>query len=222
MMERIRGIVFDLDGTLADTFGDITCSVNHVRCFLGLAPLSLPEVKQHVGKGVKNLIEKTTGMTDANRLEELVSVFRRFYLEHLLDTTRLCDGVAQGIEALSSRGSLMAILSNKPEDATRKIAEGLGIARFFKAIFGGDSFEKQKPAKEALLRTLDVLGIRVSQALMVGDSIVDIETAKNAGTRCAVVTTGLLDDVDLVKGRVFLVAEDIARLVFKLEGLGLL
>jgi len=220
-MERIRGIVFDLDGTLADTFEDIASCVNHVRCLLGLPPLSLADVKRHVGKGVKNLIQKTTDITDQNHVEQLCLVFKQYYLEHLLDSTRLYEGVVQGLDLLYSKAVSMAVLSNKPEDATKKIVEGLGIARFFKAIFGGDSFEKQKPARESLLGSLKVLNVDASQALMVGDSLVDVETALNAGTRCVVVTTGLLEDMESIKESVLFVAENILEVSNRLESMGL-
>jgi len=221
-VKKIKGIVFDLDGTLADTFEDIASSVNHVRDTLGLPPLSLHEVKRHVGKGVSHLIQNTTGASDPRQLKEAVSVFRKFYLEHLLDSTRLYDGVMQGLDMLYSRSISMAVLSNKPEDATKKIVEGLGIARFFMGVFGGDSFEKQKPAKESLLGALNALKVDPWHALMVGDSLIDIETAENAGTICAIVTTGLLGDLDSVKGRVLLVAHDIFTLAKGLEHLNLI
>jgi len=185
----IDAIVFDLDGTLADTFEDLRGAVNHVRAVRGLQPLPLDAVMAHVGRGVANLVRGTLDAGEGADPEADVRAFQAWYGLHLLDATRAYPGAVEAVAALS--GFRRAVLSNKPETMTRAIVAGLGFAPYLDGAWGGDSFAAMKPDPAALLAVLDRLGAEPSRALMVGDSDIDIETARRAGVRSVRVRTGL-------------------------------
>lgn len=184
------GLVFDLDGTLADTFSDLAASVNYVRGLRGLEPLALEEVKNHVGYGVRNLISQCVPC-EYDELDSMVRLFRDYYSEHLLDHTHLYPGTLEALKALE--GIPKAVLSNKPEAQTKAIVTGLGLSPYFKGIFGGDSFAQMKPHPLATLSVLEFLSAAPQYAWVVGDSEVDAKAARKVGARVALVTWGLSD-----------------------------
>jgi len=185
-------LVFDLDGTLADTFEDLAAAVNQVRAAYGLAAWSVAQVRAQVGHGVRALMRACVPGLDASEQAAAVSRFLAFYSAHLLDRTHAYPGVREALAALSE--SLpMAVLSNKPETQTRAIVQGLGLAGFFRGVYGGDSFDAMKPDPLALARVLERLGIPNGRAVLIGDSEVDVLTARAARARVVLVTTGLLD-----------------------------
>lgn len=186
----VDALVFDLDGTLVDTFTDLAASVNHLRGEFGLEPLSLETVKGHVGKGVRHLVERCLGPHTIGPLDGAVERFVRHYASHLLDSTRPYPGVVDGLRRLGTRP--MAVLSNKPAAQTRDIVHRLGLQGFFTHVFGGDSFPGLKPDPSALEGTLASLSTAPDRALMVGDSLVDLNSARAVGVPIVLVTTGLM------------------------------
>ena len=187
----VRGIVFDLDGTLVDTFGDLQAAANHVRGLLGLRGVPVEEVRRHVGRGVGSLIRGVLPGAPPDAIESLAREFVRYYGRHALDTTRPYPGVEEALRALA--GMPLAVLSNKPEAETRAILAGLGLSGHFAAVFGGDSLGVMKPDPAALVAAVHALHVPAARSLMVGDSDVDIETARGAGIRVVRVATGLAD-----------------------------
>lgn len=194
-----ESLIFDLDGTLVDTVDDITASMGYAMAGLGLAVPSRSTVVASVGAGVVKLVERL--VADATRRDAVRAAFTEHYNAHLLDRTKLFPEVAETLAALG--GIPMAVLTNKPEGMSRRILEGLGIARHFRAVCGGDTLPVRKPdpagvrrllAELALLRrpTSHEVGSRATQggALFVGDSGVDLETALNAGLPCCAATYG--------------------------------
>lgn len=172
-------LVFDLDGTLVDSAADISASLNRTLARLGRERIPHEKVLASIGSGVRKLIERTT----TPPIEPVMEAFLEHYAEHLLDETVLFPGVAETLGRLRGR---KVVLSNKPEAMSRKIVEGLGIAKFFEAVYGGDSFPVRKPDPECWRRAT----AGASRPLMIGDSGTDVQTAKNAGARAIAVTYG--------------------------------
>ena len=181
--------VFDLDGTLADTRADLTESVNHALRTLGSAPLGLDVVTRYVGNGARSLMERVLGPTvTEGRVEHALGEFLQHYREHCVERTELYPGVREALQGLE--GKDLVVLSNKPCFHSRKILSALGVDGLFARIEGGDSFPQKKPDPTGLLTLARELGHPLERTLVVGDSEVDIQTARAAGARAAFVTYG--------------------------------
>ena len=195
MSERLRpaALVFDLDGTLVDSRRDIATALNRLRSELGLPPLSLDQVASLVGEGAKVLVRRA--LADWNqeltpeRLKEVLGRYLSYYEAVCLDTTRPYPGVEEMLAELSSRYR-MAVLSNKGERLSVEILEGLDLAWRFSHILGGDSLPTRKPNPAGLNAIADRLDEPVERLMLVGDSRIDGETARNAGCAFALVEWG--------------------------------
>lgn len=194
-MVRPGALVFDLDGTLIDSRRDITAAVNRMRAELGLPPLALERVVTMVGEGARLLVERAL----PERPEEVDRALAR-YLEHYwggcLETTRPYPGVPEMLASLSALYPL-ALLSNKGEALSRKILDGLDLSRFFCQLLGGDSLATRKPDPGGLRLLAERLEIPVERLLLVGDTWIDAETARNAGCAFALVEWGFPRSVKL-------------------------
>ena len=186
----VRALIFDLDGTLIDSGVDLALSVNATLKQTGRAPLPPDEVFSYVGQGAPRLIERALGPgAGREECEQALAFFLAYYREHMLDNTVTYPGVREGLAALE--GMPMAVLTNKPVRFSRRILEGLGLASYFRYIYGGNSFESKKPNPAGMEVLLRDFGASPKQAMLVGDSEVDVQTARNAGTWCCCVTYGL-------------------------------
>lgn len=210
-MREARALVFDLDGTLADTFEDLTQAVNHVRALRGLSLLSTSDVRREVGHGARVLMRRCAAPKGTEDEEAALREFLAFYSRHLLDRTRPYPGVVEALTAL--QGLPMAVLSNKPQAQTRTIVEGLGLSAFFQGVFGGDSFAAMKPDPIAVRAVLSFLGTPAQHTWMIGDSEVDVQAARRAGMRVVLVTTGLVDEVEAEALRPDLVVTSLLDLI---------
>ncbi len=187
---NILGLIFDLDGTLIDSRLDLANAVNSTRERLGLGRLDHPVIFSYIGQGVQALVQRALGEGFTPRqVEQGMEYFLEYYRGHMLDHTVPYPGVREALAAL--RPWPMAVLTNKPAGFSRAILEGLGLARYFVAIYGGNSFERKKPDPMGVHALLNEFGIAAEEALIVGDSAIDMQTARNAGTRAAGVTYGL-------------------------------
>ncbi len=187
---EVKVLVFDLDGTLIDSKRDLVLAVNATRRNLGLDALSDELVSSYVGDGMQKLVERALGEgCPTRRIEQAMDFFLEYYREHMLDNTVTYPGVREALEVLRSRP--LAVLTNKPVKFSRAILEGLGIAPYFRQVYGGNSFETKKPDPLGMNTLLREFQMAPRQAMLVGDSIVDIQTARNAGTWSAGVTYGL-------------------------------
>jgi phosphoglycolate phosphatase len=186
----VRVLIFDLDGTLIDSGVDLALSVNATLKEYGRSPLSHDQIFGYVGQGAPRLIERALGPdTTRQECEQALTFFLSYYREHMLDNTVTYPGVREGLAALE--GMPKAVLTNKPVRFSRRIVEGLGLASYFRYIYGGNSFETKKPDPSGMGVLLRDFGASPKQAMLVGDSDVDVQTARNAGTWCCCVTYGL-------------------------------
>lgn len=184
-----RVLVFDLDGTLIDSKQDLVVSVNAMRSHFGQSDLDADKVSEYVGDGAAMLVRRALGETATDRdLEAALLFFVRHYRAHMLAHTLPYPGVRETLEVLAPRP--MAVLTNKPVRISRDIIHALGLSRYFSCVYGGDSFERKKPDPMGLTAILSEVGAAPRQAMMVGDSDVDIQTARNAGTWACGVTYG--------------------------------
>ena len=185
----VRAFLFDLDGTLIDSKLDLVNSVNFMLQEVHRDALPLTTIASYIGHGAPRLVADVLGpdAAEADRKRGL-EIFLAHYSEHNLDATRAYPGVVEGLEALQDRP--MAVLTNKPKKMSVEILEALGLLKYFRAVYGGDSFVKKKPDPAGAQTILKDLGAQPQEAAMVGDSDVDIQTARNAGMLAIAVNYG--------------------------------
>jgi phosphoglycolate phosphatase len=186
---KVRAIIFDLDGTLIDSKLDLVNSVNAMLHATHREEMPIEVVAGYIGHGAPRLIASVLGEeTTENERAAALNIFLEHYEKHNLDATRAYPGVEEALVLL--KGSPMAVLTNKPTAASLQILEGLGLAKYFHGIYGGDSFEKKKPDPSGAQFILRELGAAAGESAMVGDSDVDVQTARNAGMRAIAVRYG--------------------------------
>lgn len=194
-------VVFDFDGTLADTWRDLAAALNRTLTEDGLEPVDGPQVKFWIGHGVLPLIARAVPGADPARLERLRLRFFEHYERGCLDTTELYAGIGACLDAC--RGADLAVASNKPAAFLLPMVEGLGIAAHFAAVLGGDSLGVRKPDPKVLAevsaRVMESSGARHGEIWMVGDSAVDVETGRAAGARTIGCAWGLRGRDELVE-----------------------
>lgn len=195
MKIKVDLIVFDLDGTLADTVPDIAAAANRACRYLGLEEHPDAAVQQMIGGGEKEFIRRLIGPEHADRFDEALALYLDYYSRRLVDRTRLYPGVKETLAALP--GKKLAVLSNKLERLTRGIVERLGLAPFFAAIKGGDSYGALKPDPEGLTALIEELDQFPERTLMVGDKPADVLAGRGAGTHTVAVAYGYGEPVAL-------------------------
>lgn len=187
-------VVFDLDGTLADTIPDVAPPLNHALAGFGRPPIPLAEVRDLVGHGSRDLVrrglERGGPVTEA-MIDEALERFTAYYLDNICVHTTVFEGVEQAFDTLQAEGIRLALCTNKLEAPTRSLLDALGWSGRFAAIVGGDTLPRRKPHPEHLLETIRQAG--GGHAVMVGDSIVDVATAKAAGIPVVAVSFGYAD-----------------------------
>lgn len=186
----VRVLIFDLDGTLIDSKLDLAHSINAMLEHMGRAPLAHDTIYSFVGNGAPVLVRRTLGegVTDQEADEGLV-YFLSYYRAHMLDNTAAYPGVREGLELL--KNNPLAVLTNKPVNFSRAILDGLGLSRYFRFVYGGNSFERKKPDPMGVEILLRDLAAAPTEAMLVGDSEVDVRTARNAGIWACGVSYGL-------------------------------
>lgn len=190
----LNTVVFDLDGTLLDTLGDLAGSVNYALRKHGLPECSLQEVRSFLGNGIVRLMQGAVkNAVQGAAFEEVFQTFRSHYLEHCLDTTQPYPGILPMMEKLREAGVKMAIVSNKLHPAVQELSRRF-FAELVTSAVGESETVRRKPNPDGVLRALKEMGSRPEEAVYVGDSEVDWETARNAGLRCALVCWGFRDE----------------------------
>jgi phosphoglycolate phosphatase len=191
----VRVLIFDLDGTLIDSKLDLALSVNAMLEHMGRAPLPHDTIYGLVGNGAPVLVRRALGegaepseITD-EQVDRGLAHFLSYYRAHMLDNTVAYPGAREALELLAQHP--MAVLTNKPVNFSRAILDGLGLARYFRYVYGGNSFEKKKPDPMGVQVLLRDLNSSAHEAMMVGDSEVDVQTARNSGIWACGVSYGL-------------------------------
>jgi len=187
----IKLVIFDLDGTLVNSIKDITDSLNYATGPFNLAPKTVEEVAALVGEGITRVIERVIGEERLQHRDEAVKRFLEFYSEHIVDNTFPYPGVKETLEGLN--GYKKAVISNKREAFSIKVLEALNLYRFFGLVIGSDSTSEKKPSPVPVLHALSTFGLNTNDAVMVGDSNLDIAAGKAAGVKTIGVTYGYRD-----------------------------
>lgn len=185
---RYRAVLFDLDGTLVDSYSALTEAVNHARRTHGLDDLSATRIRDFVGDGMERLLERAFDRKDVPRT--VVTAFESRYDEVCCVESKMLQDVDVTLAELARLGVEMAVCTNKPTSFSRKILDFLDLSRYFSAIVGPDLAEARKPDARHLLVTLASVRTSASATLFVGDMPIDVQAARNAGLDVAVVPTG--------------------------------
>ena len=189
-MSKADLLVFDLDGTLIDSKRDLADSVNAMRAWMGFPPIPDDHVYSYVGDGAPLLVRRALPAVAEEDLPRALRYFLDYYREHMLDATTLYPGVREALDRLNQARVPMAVLTNKPVRFSERLIEGLKLSGHFFRIYGGNSFEEKKPHPIGLERLLEECGAPRERAVMVGDSAVDIRTARNARVQACGVAWG--------------------------------
>jgi phosphoglycolate phosphatase len=197
-VKRLKLLVFDLDGTLIDSAQDLCNSVNATLFHFGRAPLEDTTIAGMIGDGASMLVRRAFATADEDMLGQALAWFLDYYREHKLDYTYAYEGVLEALAALrelhdlpGDAGRAMAVLTNKPVRPARDICAALGLAPYFLNIYGGNSFSTKKPDPEGLRALMAEAGAQPEETVMIGDSKVDVLTARNAGAWSIGCTFGL-------------------------------
>lgn len=187
--------IFDLDGTLIDSKLDLAHAVNATMREQGRAELEFERIYSYVGDGAPTLMRRAFGEgTDEATLAAALEFFLVYYRAHKLDYTVMYEGIPELLAALAADGLQMAVLTNKPVRISEEIVKELGIAHYFARVYGGNSFGQKKPDPVGIATLMGELGEARGSTVMIGDSHVDIETAKNAGVASIGVLYGFHPD----------------------------
>ncbi len=187
--------IFDLDGTLLDTLTDLAASTNYALRTHGMPEHTIDEVRRFVGNGVRKLMERAVPDGADNPLfDEAFATFRQHYMEHSLDTTRPYEGIPDMLAALKAKGCHLAVVSNKMMAATQELCRHF-FPETIEVAIGENEAEgiRKKPAPDTVIAALRQLGVGEEGAVYVGDSDVDIDTARNSNLPCISVLWGFRD-----------------------------
>ena len=194
MLKQITTVIFDLDGTLLNTLEDLAASVNYALKTNGYPQRTTNEIRTFLGNGVKSLVKCSLGKNDSDEIfEKVFNCFRTYYMEHCQDTTRPFDGILPLLEELKKRKIKMAIVSNKLQPAVEQLNNHF-FKKHISSAVGESATVRRKPNPDAVIAAMNALGSRKDETIYVGDSEIDIETAKNPGIDCIVVLWGFRDE----------------------------
>ncbi len=189
---RCSVVLFDLDGTLVDSAPDLAAALNQMLGEMGCG--NVPDIRPMIGDGIAKLVERGLGAAGGRggdkSLQDHIERFRAIYDTMLAERTRPYPGVVETLAALRQGGRRLGVVTNKPEGASNKLIAALGLADFFDAVAGGDSYAVRKPDPGHLLCLLDELGARPEDAVMVGDSVHDVTAAHGAPMKVILMSYG--------------------------------
>lgn len=206
-MKKVDLMIFDFDGTLADTGADLVTSINYTLTAMRLNARSSQEILSFVGDGVKKLIERSLGEDHHDRLNEAMNIFTGHYEKHLLDQTVLYPHIEDVLKFFNHK--MKVILTNKRHHFVLAIARGLHIDRYFMEIVGADSTPYQKPDQRVVEYLLSRYNVAPQKAVIIGDGVNDIAVAKNAGIASCAYLNGLGDRETLIQMKADFYCENI-------------
>ena len=186
-IEQIRHLIFDLDGTLVDSRLDLSNSINAMLRHFGKPLLPNEVIASYIGDGAPMLVRRSLGdPDDESFVQHALEYFLLYYREHKLDNTFVYPGIKKCLDSIragrNGSGMKMSVLSNKPVGPSRAIVEALGLGNYFFQVYGGNSFHTKKPDPAGACALLEESGTEAGQTVIVGDSDIDVLTARNAGT----------------------------------------
>jgi phosphoglycolate phosphatase len=189
-------LIFDLDGTLVDSREDLANAVNAMLRHYGKPELPHPVIASYIGDGAPMLVRRSLGdPDDEGYVQDALLYFMAWYREHKLDTTYVYEGIMEALDSIrasrNGQSLKMAVLSNKPVGPSRAIVEALGLGRYFFQVYGGNSFHTKKPDPAGVEALLEESGAKPEETVIIGDSNIDVLTARNAGIYSVGVTYGL-------------------------------
>ena len=193
--------IFDLDGTLVDTAPDFKNSINYMLNELNEPEVSLEEIRNWVGYGARELIRRTVVDKniphDEQRIEEMLKIFLLHYTHNIDDDSVLFNNVRNVLEFLKNNGIKLAVCTNKMERLSNILLEKLNVLHMFDYLVGGDSLRKSKPDPFPLLNICEKLNTEISDSIMIGDSVTDLNAGKGAGMPVVLVSYGYTDNKDI-------------------------
>tara|TARA_Y100000746_G_scaffold180892_1_gene158868 strand:- start:314 stop:970 length:657 start_codon:yes stop_codon:yes gene_type:complete len=190
MEELVKGIVFDLDGTLVDSLPDIHAASSEMLKSINLEPLPSKQVRSFIGNGVDKLIRRCLDVYDVNVSEDATRVFMEYYQANPTTLSKCYENVECVLFQLKLQGLKLGICTNKPSNLTDKVLEKLNLKRYFETVICGDTLRVKKPDPKPLLEAINNLGSKPELSIFVGDSEVDMKTALSANTRFGFFTQG--------------------------------
>lgn len=215
-MKKYKTIIFDLDGTLLYTLEDLKNSVNYALEQCGYQRRTLEDIRHFVGNGIRRLVERAVPEgTDIKSTDKVFEIFREYYNLHATDNTGLYDGVEELLYELKKKGYKLAIVSNKVQSAVDILRE-----KFFndtiEISIGDREGKKKKPSPDAVLTVMEYFNASKEETLYVGDSEVDVMTAKNAGVDCISVSWGFRNKAELLEAGAAVIVDTTEQLMEKL------
>lgn len=213
-LNRYAAVLFDFDGTLADSYAAIAASVNHVRAQRRMAELSIDEVKRYVGRGADYLLTHTV---PGGNLADDLDCYRAHHPGVMLTMTHFLPGAAALLTALHQAGKKIGLCSNKPRLFSQKLLEHLEVAACFDVVLGPEDVAHPKPAPDMIQRAIERLALPAEQVLYVGDMVVDIQTARAAGVTIWCVATGSEERGALVNAKPDRLLADLREMLAELE-----
>ena len=208
--KTIKGVIFDLDGTLIDSYQAIYLSFHYTYINMGLQPLSFDEVKRAVGYGLSNTFSDLLG---EERVPEALRLFRQKYEEVYRQNTYLLPGARTVLEALQERKIKLAIATNKLGRFSREIFQYFGMDKLFAIILGDEDVLQNKPHPEMLFHAMEKMGLRNEEVVFIGDSPIDIQTGKNANVRVFAIPTGVTTREELEEAQPTLILNSLLDLL---------
>lgn len=207
--------IFDLDGTLLDTLQDLANAVNHAMREMKYPERTVDEVRRFIGNGIRMLIKRAApqGISDKD-YEKTLAIFTAYYLEHIADFTKPYDGIAEVIKTLKSKGCKVAVVSNKADEAAKKVVKDY-FGDIFDMVVGKMDRFPSKPEPDSVLYVIETLGSDKDKCIYSGDSEVDVHTAHNAGLPCVGVTWGNRDVSELIAAGAEYIAEKPSEILEK-------
>lgn len=199
--------IFDLDGTLLDTLQDLANAVNHAMREMNYPERTVDEVRRFIGNGIRMLIKRAAPQgISVEDYEKTLAVFTAYYLDHIADFTKPYDGIAEVIKTLKSKGCKVAVVSNKADEAAKKVVKDY-FGDIFDMVVGKMDRFPSKPEPDSVLYVIETLGADKDKCIYSGDSEVDVQTAHNAGLPCVGVTWGNRDVSELIAAGAEYIAE---------------
>lgn len=214
---KYNTIIFDLDGTLLNTLDDIADSVNIMLEREGYPTRTREDVREFIGNGAKNLVRKALPETASEEtVTRCLAIYRKIYLDNMFQKTGPYEGIDKTLKELKGLGVKLGVVSNKPHDATREMCE-FYFGGILDAVIGDNPERKKKPSPDNIFEIMKLMGADKAKTLYVGDSDVDMETAKNSGLDCAGVTWGYRSEETLTEHGADYIIEEPGQLIRLIE-----